>query len=284
MTRKYDIDALLDEVVSLPSLPSTVAHIMRLVSDPQCPLSDVAQAISADPPLAIKTLRLVNTAYYGLRQKVSTIEHAVVLLGIKVVKNLAFTATVFDIMKGSVEAFFRHSVSSGMAMRVLVQAGGAGALAQSPEEAFVCGLLHDIGKVFLGEFMPKECEEVGAMCRAQRLPWYQAEQKVIGVDHAAIGARLALKWKLPDVLVNGVAGHHELRYCRDANQKSVAALLCVADFLVTTCAITNQERPVIVISDDIWTASGLRHESVPSIMERFVADLPAVDELMRVAL
>ena len=109
MKKPCDIDTLLDEVVTLPSLPSSVAHIMRLVSDPQCPLSAVAQAISSDPPLAMKTLRLVNAAYYGLRQQVGTIEHAVVLLGIKVIKNLAFTATVFDIMK---------PLSSGMAMIV----------------------------------------------------------------------------------------------------------------------------------------------------------------------
>lgn len=283
MTKKYDIDALLDEVVTLPSLPSTVAHIMRLVSDPQCPLSAVAQAISADPPLAIKTLRFVNTAYYGLRQKVSTIEHAVVLLGIKVIKNLAFTATVFDVMKGSVNAFFRHSVSCGMAMRVLVEAGGVGALAQSPEEAFVCGLLHDIGKVFLGEFLPEECAQVAQLSRERGLPWYKAEQSVIGMDHAVLGARLAQKWKLPDLLVNGIAGHHELCQCQEAGQHTVASLVSVADFLVCACAISEQERPLVIVTDDMWAASGLKSEDIPPILENFLTVLPSVDELMRIA-
>jgi putative nucleotidyltransferase with HDIG domain len=252
---------------------------MRLISDPRCSLSTVAQAISADPPLAIKTLRLVNTAYYGLRQKVSTIEHAVVLLGIKVVKNLAFTATVFDIMKGGVETFYRHSVTCGMAMRALVEAGGGGL--ESAEEAFVCGLLHDIGKVILDEFFPKESAEALQLSIERRLPAYEAERAMIGVDHALIGARMAQRWKLAEPLVNGVAGHHVLSQCESAAQWRVAALVSIADYICYACAVGARPEAVARVQDEAWAASGLTSEVMPAVMERFFGELPLVDELMR---
>ena len=283
MSRLYDIDALLDEVITLPSLPSTVAYIMRLVSDPQCSLSSVAHAISADPPLTIKTLRLVNAAYYGLRQKVSTIEHAVVLLGIKVIKNLAFTATVFDIMKGNVDAFFRHSIAAGLAMRALVEAGCGKTAIQSPEEAFVCGLLHDIGKVFMNEFLPKESAKVAQVCAKTGMPWYFAEREIMGVDHAQIGARLAQKWKLPDILTYAVAGHHDLKQCKDSDARQAAALVAVADFICCSCGIRAHAVGATPVPEDTWTASQLSSEVVPAVMGGFVQALPSVNELMSLA-
>jgi len=283
VSRLYDIDTLLDEVITLPSLPSTVAHIMRLVSDPQCSLSSVAHAISADPPLTIKTLRLVNAAYYGLRQKVSTIEHAVVFLGIKVIKNLAFTATVFDIMKGSVDAFFRHSIAAGLAMRALVEAGCGKTAMQSPEEAFVCGLLHDIGKVLMNEFLPKESAKVAQVCAKTGMPWYLAEREIMGIDHAQIGARLAQKWKLPDILTCAVAGHHDIKQCKDSDARQAAALVAVADFICCSCGIRAHAVGATPVPEDTWTASELSSEVVPAVMGGFVQALPSVSELMSLA-
>jgi HD-like signal output (HDOD) protein len=283
MNKPYDIEALLDEVITLPSLPGTVAHVIRLVSDPQCSLAAVAQAIAADPPLAIRTLRPVNTAYYGLRQKVATIEHAVVLLGIKVIKNLAFTASVFDILQGSVEPFFRHCVACGMAMRSIVEVLGSRHPIPSPQEAFTCGLLHDIGKVILAEFLPKECDRVAATSRARRIPWYEAERLVIGVDHAAIGGRLAQKWGLPDMLVGGIAGHHDLRQAGDAASHRIAALVSVADYLCSLSGIAADKDAVVYVVEEVWTASELASRDAPPIMDAFIKALPAIDELMRLA-
>lgn len=283
MSKLYDIDSLLDEVITLPSLPRTVAHIMRLVSDPQCSLAAVAQAISGDPPLAIKTLRLVNAAYYGLRQKVSTIEHAVVMLGIKVIKNLAFTANVFDIMKGSVDVFFRHSIATGFAMRVLVESDLVKTGIQVPEEAFLCGLLHDIGKAVMSEFLPKESEEVARVCAETRRPWHQVELEIIGVDHARIGGRLAQKWRLPDVITNAVAGHHDLNHCMDPASKHVAALVSIADFMCCSCAISEHADVIASVSEEAWELSRLSSNLIPSVMDEFVRSLPSMEEMMRLA-
>jgi len=280
MGKTYDIDQILDEVVTLPSLPGTVAQIMQLVDDPSSPLSLVAKAISADPPLAIKTLRLVNTAYYGLRQKVTTIEHAVVLLGTKVIKNLAFTATVLDIMKDGMDNFFRHSVACGVVMRVIALKGPGGLPTESPDEAFVYGLLHDIGKVLFEKYMPNEMREVRLIIQAESIPAYQAEQQVIGIDHSEMGASIGMKWKLPDPLVASIRAHHNMALAEDPEHARLAAATAIADLICSRCGIVSDPAPVTA-APEVWEAAGLTSRDIPPIMDGFFAELPNVEELVQ---
>lgn len=281
MNTTYDIDTLLEEVVSLPSLPGTVAHIMRLVEDPACSLAEVSKAISTDPPLALKTLRLVNTAYYGLRQKITTIEHAVVLLGVKVIRNLVFSATVFDVMKQGMERVFRHSVSCGMATRAVLASCGKGMPVESAEEGFVYGLLHDIGKVILEGFVPSAYESVRERVLTQHVPWYVAERDVIGIDHAQLGGRLAEKWKLPPPFGEVVAGHHELIRCTTPEAKALAAALAIADLICCRAGLTAEDGAIVIVPNDTWTTAGLTSTLVPRVIDEFVESLPAVEDLMR---
>ncbi len=144
------LDYLLEEVVTLPSLPSTVAQITSLINDPNANLQDIGKAISADTALALKTLRIVNSAFYGVREKVSTVENATVLLGMKVIKNLVFTAAVFDSLQFGEEGLLRHNVACGMAMKHLLASGLVQAEGlENADDGFIFGLLHDVGKIIL---------------------------------------------------------------------------------------------------------------------------------------
>lgn len=283
MNKPYDIEYLLEEVVTLPSLPSTVYHISQLTQDPSCPLGLVAKAISADPSLALKTLRLVNSAYYGLGQKVATIEHAVVLLGLKVINNLVITAAVFDTLKGSVGTLLKHSVACGVAMRVLAETCGKNLSMESGEEAFVYGLLHDVGKVVFEQFLPAENLLVEEMVRLRRVSWYQAEQEIIGLDHCIVGARIAEKWKLPDKLVCAIAGHHDLSKATEPKWKSLPAALAVADYVCTACAIPSHVSTVVSVSPEIWATTNLSSKDLPAFLNAFFDASGMVDELMRLA-
>ncbi len=283
MTLQYDIDHFLDEVVTLPSLPETVVRVSQMVENPECRLKDVAGAISADPALAIKTLRLVNSAYYGLGQQVTTLEHAVVLLGIKVIKNLALTATVFETFKSGTGALLRHSIACGTAMRALAGNGLVpSAKRVTPDEAFVHGLLHDIGKVVIEEFLPEEAAKIPGLMQTRRITWCQAEQMLLGVDHAQVGARLAAKWKLAPLLVQAIGGHHDLSRCSDDSGRLLAATVAVADYLCAACGL-HAASGACHPQEDIWDVSGIRPEMVPSIVQGFLDSYPMVDELVNLA-
>ena len=280
MSKIYDIDSLLDEVVTLPSLPGAVAEVMRLINDPDCDIPKLAKAIASDPPLSLKTLRIVNSVMYGLRNKVSSIDHAVTLLGMKVIKNLAFSATICEMMDSGMKTVFHHSLTCAVAMRSLVEAGVRDATLESAEEAFTCGLLHDIGKVLFEEFLPDECHAIEALAREQHLPLHLAEVAVIGVDHAQLGAKFAIKWKLPPHIINAIGAHHDLAQCQDPQHVHLASMVQIANYITHRSGIAHSAAP-IEIADTVWTTSGITGEDMVGIMEHFFANLPMVSQLMQ---
>lgn len=279
----HDIDYLLEEVVTLPSLPATVARITEMVQDPDCSLAAVGKVISADPAIAMKTLRLVNSAYYALQQDVRSVEHAVTLLGIKVVKNMVLSAAVFDSLKQSVTGLLEHSVACGAAMRALVEKGVQSDRFESADQAFIYGLLHDVGKIIFEQFMPDELAQVDAAVQNGEKASYEAEKEIIGVGHGEMGARLAMKWKLPDELVSAIAGHHDLAQCTEDGTQNLAALLCVADYIVSVSGMPSNPKARVKTSDEAWEASGLTSQDVPSVMCAYFDGLAAAQDLIRLA-
>jgi putative nucleotidyltransferase with HDIG domain len=277
-----DIEQILDEVVTLPSLPDTVVHLNQLLSDPNASMADVGKAISLDPSIALKTLRLVNSAYYGLGQEVKTVDHAVVMLGAKVIKNLVLTATVFDSFEGGVGRFLEHSIACGVAMKVLAAHGPLKRDLGSPDEAFVYGLLHDIGKVILNQYMPEACADVERHVVERRVSWREAELAVIGVEHASLGGRLAQKWKLSKQIAAAIAYHHDVNAC-PAEYQRLAGTLAVADHLVA-CAGYPSYTPVrLALPEEAWLASGLTIDAMPAVIGGFCAALNEITELMGLA-
>ena len=279
MTGTYNIDSLLDGIVTLPSLPSTVHRVTHLVNAPDSSLSDVAKAIQTDPALAIKTLRLVNSAYYGLSHKIISVDHAVALLGMKVIKNLVFTATLFDTFNKGTDALLRHSVSCGVAMRIIIH-DAPGHDDMDAEEAFVYGLLHDVGKIILEQFLPKEVESATLLSRAKKIPLFEAERLVIGVDHAELGGHLAQKWGLSKELVAAIIGHHTLANCTLDTARPLAATLAIADTICNASGIVSAPGAVPYIADEMWEESRIHISSYPRVLQSFFDSLGTVDELI----
>ena len=278
----FDIDSLLEEVVTLPSLPDSVMKLTEMLNDPGVDMKSVAHVISSDPAIALKTLRLVNSAYYGLGQEVTNVEHATVLLGAKVLKNLAMTATAFDCMKSSAESFLRHSVACGIAMKSIVLTGAIKGFVGSEDEAFTYGLIHDIGKVILEEYLPDEYVEVCAVVRDEGIPWYMAERAVIGVDHAELGARLAQNWKLTPPVVNAIRGHHDLQHCADEH-KTLAAGLSIANQLCNLSGYRSHPENYPEVVDEMYAAAGIDCETVGKVTAHYFNMRGSIDELLSLA-
>ncbi len=279
---KFSIEDLLDEVVTLPSMPEALLRINELLEDPNCQMADVAKIISGDPAIALKTLRLVNSAYYGLGQEVTSVEHAVVLLGVRVIKNLVITATVFAAIEGAAERFLCHSISTGVAMRILAKEGTMGKSISSPDEAFIFGLLHDIGKVLLSEFLSEEYNQVDELVEQGGLNAHEAEMRIIGVSHDELGARLAEKWKLSPVLIEAIGCHHNFSAATPELQ-SVTANLMVADYLCNVAGLGCTLKTQPLMNASIWEASGFDATSISRITENFLASLNEIDELLELA-
>lgn len=277
----YDIDLLLDEVVTLPSMPTALQQVVSLLDNPGASMSEVGRAMSADPAISMKSLRLVNSAYYGLGQEVKTVEHAVVLLGQRVVRNLVVSATVFHAIEGMAERFVRHSVACGVAMRVLTTHTHLSARVSSSDEGFVYGLLHEIGKMLLNEYMQEACVECATLVRHGAYP-HLAEQQIIGVDHAAIGARLAERWNLAPEIVFALAGQYEIHRV-PVEYRSLAAGLQLANFIAESAGYCSEERMVAQLDPGALAAMDVAPSALPSLLEHFFDARGDIDSMLKLA-
>lgn len=274
------VDALLEEIITLPSLPDVVQRVLELLDDPAATLTDIGRVVSTDPSIALKTLRLVNSAYYGLRNKVTAVETAVSLLGAKVIKNLVITATVFESFTKTTTLLLQHSVATGIAMGTIASLRRS-PVPLDPSEAFVFGLLHDIGKIILDEFMPEEWKRADELSQTKNIPICEAEREIIGVDHAEIGARLAMKWKLADTLIAAISAHHNLTACRRPDLAPYAATLAAADYLVIAAGFGARPSSIAKVAPATWAKANLANADIPHMLDAFLDALSGMDELMQ---
>ncbi len=209
---KLTLEQIVRRVGDLPALPQVVAEVLRITEDPDTTVKDLNEAISRDQALAAKVLRLANSAYYGFPRRIGTIVEAVIILGFNTIRNLVLAASVHGILSRELPGYqlargelWRHSIACAMAARTLARR----ARFPQPDQAFVAGLLHDIGKLVLGVYVGEAYTAILEKVHKEGLSFVQAEEEVLGFTHAAVGARVADKWNLPSYLVEAIELHHE---------------------------------------------------------------------------
>ncbi len=211
MDQKQRLRQVTEKVIGLPSLPTVVTQLINLVGDPATSARDISQLISADQALTAKILKVANSAFYGFPRKIATVQLAIVVLGFETVKNLGLSVAVLKRFHAGKahplfdrQQFWEHAIGCGVAARMLVRKRNR----KLEGEAFVAGVLHDIGKLILIEYFPDEFGESLELACDELLTISEAEMKVIGVTHAEIGGWLAEKWNLPESLVQAITYHH----------------------------------------------------------------------------
>lgn len=198
--------ALLAAVDRIHAFPASVQGILKLTGDASCAPRDLVEVIDRDPIITIKLLRVVNSAYYSLPRKITSIDHAVVLLGFNTVKNLALSIAALS-MGGTLSHpafnagnYVRHSLAAAVIARQL----GAHLGAADTHDFFIAGLLHDFGKVVLAEVLPAQFQKALEYSVWHEVSMHQSLLKLAGINHAEVGAALLEKWRFPASLVLAV--------------------------------------------------------------------------------
>lgn len=198
------------KIDGLPVFPATHAEIMKLAKSENATSEALAEQIKLDPSLLATILKLVNSAYYGLRKKVDSLKVAVSLLGFEEIANLVMSAQVFQGLGGyknklglDLKGFWRHSVGTGFVARSVAKK-----LQTESETAFLAGMLHDIGKVVLDRFFPDYYIQVMNLVKGGEMSIGHAEEEVLGLTHAEVGGQLASEWKFSENLQNVIMYHH----------------------------------------------------------------------------
>ncbi|MFN8058634.1 MAG: response regulator [Vicinamibacterales bacterium] len=211
--REFVLDPAAREAVgrlaSLPSVPGLYWELTRRVADPKAGPNDIADIVSRDPAMSAKLLQIVNSAYFGLAQRVTSIHQAVAYLGIELVRALALTAHIFSLFEHvapeppiDIERLQAHSLATALLARHLAPDPAVA------EEAFAGGLLHDIGRLVLALSMSDRFAAAVARAEAEGCSLNHVEHEAFGVTHTAVGAYLLGVWGLPPAVVECAAHHH----------------------------------------------------------------------------
>ncbi len=219
-------------ILTLPALPTLTAKLLELVDKPRSSSQNVSRLIEKDQVLTARLLKLANSAFYGFPRKVATIQHAVVLLGFNSVRELCLSFSLFDVFKDKTAVrvldmarFWQHALAVGVAAKRIANRVHP----ESAGEAFVAGLLHDIGKVVLSQYFPNEFNTIRQNLNSPGLRRaIDIEEATIGTNHAQVGSWLLERWNLPIKLVEAVAMHHCSELSVDGN--NLALLVQIADF------------------------------------------------------
>ncbi len=206
---ELSLDRLEEGIKQIPALSETVQRVLSLLDGGDFDYARLERQIEQDPGLSARLLQIANSALYGFPGGVTSIREACRVLGTATVRQLTLSVGVLaefpERAGGGFDrhAFWRHCTACGAAARLLASHCGL-----DPDQAFAAGLLHDLGKLVEDVYFPRAFERVLAHRRTQGGSLREAEQAVLGFDHALIGGRLARHWELPDPLIDAIEGHH----------------------------------------------------------------------------
>lgn len=204
----------IEQIDNLPALPAIVSRLIKIVNSSDTSAEDAAKLIQKDPALTTKMLRLANSAFYGIPRSISSVSSAVVILGFNTIRSLVLSAAVMKMFSTSSkpaidrDAFWKHSIVCALGAKAIIRQF-INIRMMDPESAFCAGILHDIGKLIFSEFITEDYRDVCAHARKKGIPVIEAEQEILGINHAEIGRILADKWALPLDLEYALVFHHD---------------------------------------------------------------------------
>jgi HD-like signal output (HDOD) protein len=242
-------------VGDLPTLPTVVSKMIGMIDDRSVSADTLARLISTDAALTARLLKRANASYYEHQREISTVNMAIAVLGVDVVKDIVLRLSVFDTFKGAGPAatgfdavkFWEHSAACGVAARMLSKNSAS----RYAGEAFVAGLLHDMGKMMLNRYFGAELVEVLKTAENENYDLDMAESEILGVGHGYVGSWLAENWNLPPIICDAVKYHHAPW---DAKvEPAFVATITVADALCHLTKIGDSGRKACPKYDErLW--------------------------------
>ncbi len=228
-----DVDELINKVDVLPHNFHIAVKAAKLLDDFNVDINELSQTIGSDQALVTQLLKLCNSAEYGFSKKISSVNDAITRLGFKTLKSLVFAIVSkgslnkklegYDLDKGEL---WRNSLTCAVYSKYLAEITKY----KDPELAFTAGLLRDIGKLIVHQYVKSKYKKILKVVESEKISFYEAESQVLGYNHSQIGAKIALKWNFPKVLVETIEFHHNPEIaegkCEDIK---LASIVHVAD-------------------------------------------------------
>lgn len=263
---------IVDKVQKLPTLPSVANKITNLINDPTCTAIRLAEVINKDQSLTTRVLRLVNSAFYSLSAEVTNVKHGIALLGFKTISQMVISISVFDVFAGKYgedfdrSGFWKHSIGCGVIAKSIAQV----VTYPKEDDCFTAGLLHDIGKVVLDQYLHDDMIQIIQRTRAEEISFVNAERDLLGIDHADIGGQVMKKWNIPLPVMVAVQHHHQLPEERNGSALSQDHIVDIVRLADVICKCENIG----------YTGDGIRPVLEKELWERLPLEQKAVEEVV----
>ena len=265
-------------VEDIPTLPAVAAQINQEVMKENLTANSLAEIIKSDPSLAVKVLRLANSAYYGLSRKVDTLDRAITILGFNTVKNIALTVSVFKVFNKTqqttinMEDLWHHSLGCAVASKAIANHNDP----SLAEHAFLGGIVHDIGKIAVAHTMPAETMIVLGKLRESDAPQDEIEKEILGFTHQEIGYHLAEKWNFPELYCKAIQFHHtplSLQTTENHSETILVRSVYVGDQIAKAMSLgkSTDPRPA-KISPETWEELKIDREKIAAFREMIKTD------------
>ena len=227
------LEHIVRDIESLPPMPANVVRLMRALENPKASASTIADLLSLDQALTANVLRMANSALLGYGPTCASVQEAVVRVGFERIRSIMLGAAVAERLSQPLSGYqlasddlWHHAVVAASTARYFASA----LRYPNQEEAYIAGLLHDIGKVVLDRHMREAYQAVVTLMSEEELQMWQAEERVFGIDHGAVGGLMAANWQFPASLVNAIKHHHWPSFAGQSHQP-LAALVNLANAL-----------------------------------------------------
>ena len=284
------VELILQQLEELPTLPAVVVRLLELTADDHASVDQVVALISSDPSLTARILQLVHRADVGVHGEVNSVERAVVLLGFEAVRSAVLAVSVFESFGSlserraphfSRDEFWKHCVATAccaelMAASIARKEGRHAPGVPDASEAFICGLLHDLGKIALETILPKSFTRVVEAADLLRGNIADVERNIIGLDHMVVGKRLAERWNLPASVRDCVWLHGQLPQALPATVKQprMVNLITLADTLVREQHLGYSGNYTFGATRQVLLdATGLTSEQVADVLKKLVEQI-----------
>jgi len=270
------------KIRDLATLPVVANNVIQLTQNPTISALQVADAISQDQALTSKVLKTANSAFYGFPRKITTVNQAIIILGFANIRNIVLSTSLNSTLSSKeknplfdLKAFWRHSLACGIASKILAKRVGI----KNYEEAFIWGLLHDLGKIVMNTYIHKEYNQAVAMAVEKDILLMDAEQKLFGFTHNAVGSLIANKWNLPPTLIKVIQHHHNP--VQDYNSLRVSSIVHMADILCRSINLgSGGDQQIPAVCEESWTLMNLNSKALETLFGKIENEYAKATEFL----
>jgi putative nucleotidyltransferase with HDIG domain len=276
---------ILAGIKKLPAFSTTVVRLSELVNDAEAGPGEFEAVVQPDMAFTANLLRMANSAYFGLSRRIGSTREAITLLGVRRVFELGAMAAVDAVVPETLPGygmdagvFWSHSV----AVAVIAERLAKERKLAAPNLTFTAGLLHDVGKLVISSFLAKQVEALRTELALPGTSLVECERKLVGADHAQIGAELAVAWNLPEEVVKVVASHHDPAAANEGRGDVLVDLVHAADCLSHALGfgadVGGMHRQV---DDAAMARLGLRHIDLEHVASRALPEIEGLSQFGR---